>query len=222
MANYSKFGLNCGCIPVEAQLKSSEKAVWLEVKIGVADDRYPKAIRLFYPNVAVEFKNKQVVRHTSGDKLDAARKTWRSDVAAVLTALAGGTSVSDYANKILAERPKTPSDYITIGLQLLPPDWKENKVDLFLEWGKPNDEGKRYLECPMSSQDGEFICRGTNPGWQENTSDGLVYEKDGRQHPFRRSAGYMKSKKANRGDAVLEAKIAPMKVTPPSDEDVPF
>lgn len=225
MSKYSKFGLNTGGVPVSVEFKKSEKAVWLAAEIGVGEDKYPKRVMLFYPNSAVEFIGKKMVKHTEGPVLQAARERWRADVCAVLTALAGGTSASDYNDAILKLKPRTPQEFVEKGISLLPQDWKENKLDLFLEWGKPNDEGKSYLQVPMSSEDGAFICKGTNPGWTEETKEGLKYTKDGRQHPFSRTFGYMKSKKANRPDVVVEG-IASPKVTPPTkdqeDDFVPF
>jgi hypothetical protein len=224
MSKYSKFGLNNGGVPVDVAFKKSDKAVWLYAEIGIAEDKYPKRIMLFYPNSAVEFQGKKMIKHTEGPVLTAARERWRADVCSVLTALAGGTSASDYNDAILKLKPRTPQEFVEKGISLLPPDWKENKVDLFLEWGRPNEEGKSYLQVPMSSEDGAFICKGTNPGWQEDTADGLKYAKDGRQHPFSRSFGYMKSKKANRPAAVVEG-IPPVKATRPADDDddiIPF
>ncbi len=226
MSKYSVFGLNIGAKVMGLDLGQSEKAVWLKGEFGVALDNHPKKLFLFYPNKVVEWAGRKAVTHTEGDKVNAARKRWREDVITVI-ASASKQSSADLLNKVLAKQPKTPQDFIRMALESAG-KYEGNLVDVFLEWG--TKDGKTFLGFPRDSSDGLFICPTTTDGWRRDEDrKGLVYVKDGRQHPFTRGIGYMKSKRAQKPDFVAEPRAerpAPPKYTPPvedyKEEDLPF
>lgn len=225
-----KFGLNQGAKITALEVKSGTGAAgpWMALFIkGEVGDRFFRGT-FWYPNKVVTFAGKKRIDHTDpkDQAVIGARGKWKADIAAILAALTNG-DVTKAQEAIIATKPKTADEYANNMIGLLPAGWQGTPVDVFLEWGKEGQDGKRWLELPSSSADGPFICPATGQHWFTEQSDGLQYvvPSSGMMHPFTRTAGYMRSRKAN-NEIVAERK-APLpqpKVTPPQedDDDLPF
>lgn len=93
------------------------------------------------------------------------------------------------------------TDYATRMLSLLPANFKERPVDVFLEyqWNISEGQDRTYLQIPKNMKGGRFLCPSQEGSWTATyLEDGsLVYKsKEGKEHPFTRSADYMSSNKA--------------------------
>lgn len=92
--------------------------------------------------------------------------------------------------------------WVEIMIGLVPADFKEKSVDVFLEyqWSIKGDNDRTYLQLPKNMKGGYFIspavpCQGE---WKTVDGESLTYkDATGKEHPFTRSAAYMDSPKAN-------------------------
>lgn len=91
----------------------------------------------------------------------------------------------------LAKRIESFKDYVGILIGLLPKNFSEKKLDIFLQWGWQitGENDKTYLEIPKKVQYGKFLCAAVEPvngPWKlVTTEDGTEY-RDGanNKHPY--------------------------------------
>ena len=195
-----KFGLNTG-LPAEIQLLDASWGVAMSFSVLIDDDKYPTKGMLFYPKTTTIWSSQKptIIDDPNHDALKSARARWRWDIANVIASFNGSNDPQAIQDKIMAERPKTPADFVKLAIDQLRGNWRQNKVDVFLQWGKPSKkDGKRYLEIAGGSQDGNFITPSSGKTWFEDRSNGLVYTvpSEAIQHPICRGAGFMRSQKA--------------------------
>lgn len=214
---YSKFGLNQSCAVKSVQAAKGSQSTYLKVEVQVAGDKYPQTLRLVFPNSAWDRKAKRM--STEPALVSAARDAWKKDVINVFEALSGIKNLESQVG-----RYADAEGFINNLIDLMPEDYLDTVVDVFLEYEKEIRPGKnkKYLQFPMNSEAGLFFAKGTAGEWTQIIDDnGLRYVKGDREHPFKREPWYMKTARAN-GERIVESNTTNATLTANADEDYPY
>lgn len=102
-------------------------------------------------------------------------------------------------------------EFCQIAMAMLPKDYKEKSLDIFLQWGwNLGDKERTYLEIPSKMKYGKWLCASVGGEWKEqrveNPSDStrvaLSYlNADGGVHPFTKNGWFMNSNFAHQQKA---------------------
>ncbi len=217
MANYSKWGLNQSAEVKSVSAVTTDKSTYLKVEVQIGEDRFPKVMRLVFPTSAYDVKAKKPV--TSGELVKKEQARWKADVINIFEVLSGIKNLSDQVG-----RYSGPAEFINNLISLMPKEYLDQPVDVFLEYEKTPQPGKTrtYPVFPMSSRNGEFFCKGTTGVWEEDRTDGLQYVKGDRVHPFTRSAWFMTSPYTKSIQVVEQAPVVDQAPEMTPEEDLPF
>ena len=89
--------------------------------------------------------------------------------------------------------------YCNVCANLLPPNFKDIKLDLFAQWQwqMTNENTRTFVNLPRNVKHGKWICKHIAPAgekWKESKVNGLKFIDDnGSVHPFTRSKWFMES-----------------------------
>lgn len=216
---YSKWGLNQSAEVKSVSAVTTDKSTYLKVEVQIGEDRFPKTLRLVFPTTAYDVKAKKVV--TSKELVQKEQATWKADVIEIFEVLSGIKNLESQVG-----RYATPAEFIGNLISLMPKEYLDQPVDVFLEYEKTPQPGKTrtYPVFPMSSRSGKFFCKGTTGTWDEVRVDGLEYVKGDRVHPFTRNAWFMSSAYAKSVQVVETAPSEPVDQAPvmTDADDLPF
>lgn len=105
----------------------------------------------------------------------------------------------------LAKKITSFKDFCNITAGLLPKNYPELPLDIFLQyqWEISSGKEKTYLDIPKKVKQGKWLCKAVPGNWievkvpnpQEKTREALVYVKEGTEekHPFSRNGWFMLS-----------------------------
>lgn len=124
-------------------------------------------------------------------------------------------------NAIKNAKPTSFAEYAKCLTSILPKNYSDIEVDIFLQWQYSMRDGKMtYLEIPSNTMSGRFICAHmkANGEWkEERTISGMKYVDDnGNIHPFTRSANFMLS--TNSKQQKMEDDVSGFANTPNADK----
>lgn len=109
----------------------------------------------------------------------------------------------------LSKRVASFKDFCNITAGLLPKNYSEIPLDIFLQyqWQITQGKEKTYLDIPSKVKQGKWLCKALPGQWkevkvpnpQEKTREALVYVIEGtdQKHPFVRNGWFMLSNYAN-------------------------
>jgi len=101
--------------------------------------------------------------------------------------------------KGLSVEIKTFKDFCAVCMKILPKDFADRKLDIFLQWQWKisGDNTKTFLEIPSKMKYGKFIVKAEEPvgEWKEDRTDGELHYKDdaNNYHTFGRNSWFMES-----------------------------
>jgi len=105
----------------------------------------------------------------------------------------------------LAKKIPSFKDFCNITAGLLPKNYSEIPLDIFLQyqWQISAGRDRTYLDIPSKVKQGKWLCKALPGNWiehkvpnpQEKTREALVYVKEGTEekHPFVRNGWFMLS-----------------------------
>lgn len=134
----------------------------------------------------------------------------KQNMAAITHAVKSLGVTDDQIKALFAKPARDFGDWVQKMISLLPNDYAQRPVDVFLEyqWNISPDQTRTFLEVPKNMKGGAFLVPHVEHAtpWKEETSwtsetgafvEGLRYvDESGQVHPFKRSKNYMESKKA--------------------------
>ncbi len=98
-------------------------------------------------------------------------------------------------------------------------------LDVFLEYGTANAEGKKYLQIPKTRTNGKFVCKHVPGNFSEvRDSNGLRYQSEsGEFHPIQRSVWWLENvDSAKQGATASSAPAGLVHSTPQNVHANPF
>jgi len=169
-------------------------------KIGGAEKSY----RLFPPTKDSKLfgseKGKEGVALEFGtDEWKKAANEATTDVNMRAVHIAKCFLTKDELEKGLSVEMKTFKDFCAVLMKLLPKNFSEQKLDIFLQWQWKisGDNTKTFLEIPSKLKYGKFLVKAEEPvgEWHEERKDGELHYKDdaNNYHTFGRNSWFMES-----------------------------
>lgn len=98
-------------------------------------------------------------------------------------------------------KPQNFVQWFNAVTSLLPKDLSKYPIDIFLHWGKKQDDGSQYLDIPKDhTEGGYFVCKHIPGNFTEvKDSKGLYYVTElGIEHPFKRTEKWLSKPFANK------------------------
>lgn len=202
-----KFGLNTNChfslidfTDKAGKDETEGNAVDLNIMVG---DREFKR-RVYDPEGSSLYNrnNEQVSPGEEGynDLLNAALNQASAMVVHAVKAV--GVTQDAINRAVTAAKPETFAAFAQVLISLLPADYKQKEVDVFLQyqWSISDGQTRTFLELPKNMKDKYWVAAST-PGaeWKEvKDENGLHYVDDkNNKHKIEKSASFLESPKAN-------------------------
>lgn len=197
-SNNLVFGLNHGHL-TKFSYNGKEEAIDLEFKV---------LDRVLYSRI---FKVQGEIYNDDGDKIGEENKYYEEQLekrsteayAVAYHALHAVGVTDEKLEKALEKAPSTFEDWVEILIELLPENFANLDIDIFLEyqWNIRDGNDRTYLIIPRNMKGGKFLVPKVTPSgsWKKiEDSSGMRYVDDkGKLHPFSRNVWYMESNKAN-------------------------
>lgn len=214
---YSHWGLNQSAEVKSVSAVTTDKSTYLKVEVQIGEDRFPKTLCLVFPTTAYDVKAKKVV--TTKELVQKEIDRWKADVIEIFETLSGIKNLESQVG-----RYADAAEFINNLIAMMPKEYLDQPVDVFLEYEKTPQPGKTrtYPVFPMSSRSGKFFCKGTTGTWDEDRTDGLQYIKGDRVHPFTRNTWFMSSPYAKSVQVVESAPEVPQAPVMTDADDLPF
>lgn len=157
-----------------------------------------KSYRMF-PVVKAFGKNNEEITDPNAPEFKEALIDFNARVTHILHAFLDSESI-----KAGFSRPISSfKEFCQIAMSLLPKDYKEYSLDIFLQYGwNLGDKERTYLEIPTKMKYGRWLCPAQPGQWKENkvvdatdtVRKALFYTNDaGEEHPFMKNGWFMNS-----------------------------
>ena len=216
--DFGHFGLNEGCLTkfeYELNTEKNYEALNVGITVGTTEitQRYFKPAKLYGKN------NTELTVGTEEYKtaLVAAEKITSSIICHFAEAFMTKEALAQLFQTGLITDFKS---FVTLIEQAIKKtsNWEQKPLQIFLQYqGKPNDNGKTYLEIPKNLKQGLFIVPKQEGSWTEDkTATHLRYVNEkGVIHPISRGKWFMEHANAN----PVEFKATEEVVLPTTDVD---
>lgn len=198
------FGLNQGVrlikmewIPNGGKDGAEQEALDIVFLINGKEKSYRK-----FPVTQAYDKDNQVVTDPTHEAMIDAKK----DLSAVVVHILHAFVEDAVVRQGLSRKIDSFKDYCRIVAGILPANYKDKELDIFLQWGwNLGDKKQTYLEIPTKMKSGKWLSPSQGEGWKEikvaepltSTTNALYYTKeiDGKpvKHPFIRNGWFMLS-----------------------------
>lgn len=210
-----KFGLNTGKITqIEFSANagrddSPANAVLITAKIDGREftNRIYEVTRVFDNN------NNQIMDTESDEYIKGYNEATLQAMAVIVHTVKAVGVTQAQLDTALAQPKASFTDWAQTVLSLLPPNYANTPVDIFLEyqWNISPNQNRTFLQLPRNMKGGRFLCTAVPAvgAWEEQreweeevdggkeTKEGLRYvDKGGNVHPFTRNQNFMESPKA--------------------------
>lgn len=212
-----EFGLNQGAFLTKFELNTSAGANnsegdAIDINIQVLEKQYMSRI---YPVTKVFDKDRNVIEDKTSDAYKKGyNEVWKQS-SAVITHILKCFVTEETLKKALSVPITSFRQYAEIVTSLLPDDFSNKPLDLFLEFQYSIKEGedRTYLQVPKNMKGGYFVVPQQAGKWKADRQDGALKYREatnGTVHPFERDKKFMESPKshmlstgAGAADAVL-------------------
>lgn len=217
-----KFGLNEKVFLKTFELKKENDNYFIQVEFEKEGSTISTRI---YEVKKVFFDGKEI---TNPEHQEFVKQV--NDVSAVITHyITKFIEKEIIVNSFVGKKISGFADFAKLMISLLPQNFNEIPLDLFLRWSWSIKEGQNttFLEIPNTMKHGEFIALHTEDNWVEIVNKGakdnetaLWYEKyvDDKvlKHPFKRTGWFMNSNYAVRQQKLEEQPVSK------NSEQMPF
>lgn len=204
-----------------------------------------KSHRLFPITKVYDKKNQELTDKESAEYKEAAKNA-RGNLSNIVTHILNALLDKETVQATLSRPTKSFKDYAQLAQSVLPKDFAERKLDIFMQyqWQISEGQNRTYLDLPKKMVYGAWLKPAIEGKWvekradniQESTREALWYENEkGDKHPFTRNGWFMLSNFANQqrtdgtsgsttagaaamnaGTGQAPAASAPTTTTPPS------
>lgn len=203
------FGLNEKAHIIGLELKEDQRGnPYIELKVQVGDKEYQR--RFYDVGAEVKYKGKMYPKGSEEYEKVAALKI--RDLTASMTHILKALGVTkELLQTALTPPPKSFKDYFSKLQKVIPQDYKERNVDVFLQYQAKIRQGqdRTWLELPWGMMDGYWITPHIEPvgQWTEVIDKtGIKYtDEAGNEHPIQKSKSFIGSGK----DKLQEKKSEP-------------
>lgn len=196
-----KFGLNTNCKFslidfTDKAGKDNTEGNAVDINILVGDREFRR--RVYDPTgKALYGKDNEQIAPGGEGYYDLLEKELTQTTAMVLHAVKATGVTQDAINRaVTATNPSTWEAYVQVLISLLPSNYKQVDIDVFLNYQWNISEGQKttFLELPKNMKQGSWLAISVPKAeWKEIKDDnGLMYvDKSGNKHKISKSASFM-------------------------------
>jgi archaellum component FlaG (FlaF/FlaG flagellin family) len=201
-----KFGLNTNChfatiayITNAGKDESAGEAVDINIQIGDREHRR----RIYNPEGAALYGKDNVQLNPGAEGYQQVlNEALAQNTAMIIHAVkATGVSQENINLALNTKNPQTFGEFAQVLVSLLPLNYKEREIDVFLQyqWNISEGQDRTFLELPKNMKDKYWVVPST-PGavWKEIRDDnGLIYvDTNGNKHKIYKTKAFLESPKA--------------------------
>ena len=199
------FGLNPGVFFTKVAYnanagKDGAAADAIDINIKIGDREYNNRI---YSVTGDLYNSKNDLVSPDGEGYNALYNSEiKQRMAVVIHAVKATGVTQDMLNTALATELPDFASWAKVVCALIPADYTTRPIDAFLQyqWAIKDGQDRTFLEMAKNMKGGRFMCPAVAPAgsWTAvSDENGLRYvDEKGAEHPFTRSANFMKSPKA--------------------------
>lgn len=201
-----KFGLNVNCHFslidfTDKAGKDETDGNAVDINILVGDKEFKR--RVYDPEGAPLYGKDNTQLNPGDEGYEALLEAQLTQASAMVLHAIKATGVTEDTVKkaLIANSPETFAAYTQVLISLLPANYRQVPVDVFLQyqWSISEGQTRTFLELPKNMKDGYWVVSST-PGaeWKEIKNEkGLSYESTKGVHKISKSASFLEGNKAN-------------------------
>lgn len=191
-AKLTKFDYN----PNAGKDESLADAIDIHISIGSSEQR----LRIYDITRVFDGSNGEVTDTSSPKYTQLYNEQWMQNSAMITHILKAFVS-EETIKQALSTPLSSFADWAKVVTALVPNNYQEINVDVFLEyqWNIPDGKDMTYLQLPRNMKGGYWICKSQVGTFKDGILDDgtLVYKNEqGQEHPFNRNKAFMESNKA--------------------------